>query len=141
MKRDALEKKTPKYLKWISPETSDDLKRRIWDILVTEKAYKDKSFSAKLLAEKLNTNTRYVSLVLNTRFQKNYTSFVNGLRVEEAMRILVDRKYAQYSIQDISDMVGFSCRQSFYNAFVKTRGISPQEYREKYGSMGGVEMP
>ena len=135
MKRDALEKKTPKYLKWISPETSDDLKRRIWDILVTEKAYKDKSFSAKMLAERLNTNTRYVSLVLNTRFQKNYTSFVNGLRVEE------DRKYAQYSIQDISDMVGFSCRQSFYNAFVKTRGISPQEYREKYGSMGGVEMP
>ena len=57
------------------------------------------------------------------------------------MRILVDRKYAQYSILDISDMVGFSCRQSFYNAFVKTRGISPQEYREKYGSMGGVEMP
>jgi AraC-like DNA-binding protein len=139
MKRDALEKKTPKYLKWISPETSDELKRKIWEILVDEKAYKDKSFSAKTLAERLNTNTRYVSLVLNTRFQKNYTSFVNGLRVEEAMRILVDKKYAQYSIQDISDMVGFSCRQSFYNAFMKTRGLSPQDYRETYGSLSNTE--
>ncbi len=131
MKRDALEKKAPKYLKWISPETSDRLKSKIWEILVEEKAYRDKEFSAKTLAQRLNTNPRHLSLVLNTRFQKNYTSLVNELRVEEAMRILVDKKYAQYSIQDIGNMVGFSTRQSFYNAFMRTRGISPQDYREK----------
>lgn len=139
MKQNTLDRKTPKYLKWISPETSDELKRRIWDIMVSGKTYKDKTFSAKQLAEMLGTNTRYVSLVLNTRFQKNYASFVNGLRVEEAMRILVDRKYSQYSIQDVADMVGFSCRQSFYNAFMKVRGISPQEFREKYGASADNE--
>ena len=139
MKQNATDRKSPKYLKWISPETSDILKRGIWDIMVLEKAYKDKAFSAKRLAEMLGTNSRYVSVVLNTRFQTNYNSFVNGLRVEEAMRILVDRKYCQYSIQDISDMVGFSCRQSFYNAFMKIRGVSPQDYREKYGTMSDNE--
>lgn len=133
MKRNPAETKAPKYLKWISPETSDNLKKRIWEILVDEKAYKDKTFSAKKLAEMLHTNTRYVSVVINTRFQNNYTSFVNGLRVEEAMRMLVDRKYDSLSVQDISDLVGFSCRQSFYNAFMNIRGISPQDYREKYG--------
>lgn len=133
MKRTQSETKVPKYLKWISPETSDILKKRIWEILVDGKAYKDKTFSAKKLAEMLHTNTRYVSVVINTRFQKNYTSFVNTLRVEEAMRMLVDRKYDNLSVQDISDVVGFSCRQSFYNAFVKIRGIAPQDYREKYG--------
>lgn len=140
MKRNTTEAKTPKYLKWISPETSDNLKKRIWEILVDGKAYKDKTFSAKKLAEMLHTNTRYVSLVINTRFQGNYTSFVNSLRVEEAMRLLVDRKYDTLSIQDISDIVGFSCRQTFYNAFVKIRGISPQDYREKYGGNAAGEV-
>lgn len=134
MKQHTSEAKVPKYLKWISPETSDSLKKRIWKILVEEKAYKDNTFSAKKLAEILNTNSRYVSLVINTRFQKNYSSFVNGLRVEEAMRLLVDKRYDSFSIQDVSDAVGFSCRQSFYNAFMKIRGISPQDYRDKYGS-------
>lgn len=123
-------KRTPKYLKWISPETSDSLKQRIWQVLVVERKYKDKTFTAKQLAEDLGTNTRYVSLVLNTRFQMNYTTFVNNLRVEEAMRLLVDRRYADLGMQEISDMVGFANRQTFYNAFMKIRGLSPSAYRD-----------
>ncbi len=123
-------KQAPKYLKWISPDTSDDLKERIWQILVVGRKYKDKTFTAKQLAAMLGTNTRYVSLVLNTRFQMNYTTFVNNLRVEEAMRLLVDRRYADLGMQDISDMVGFANRQTFYNAFMKIRGLSPSAYKE-----------
>ncbi len=123
-------KRTPKYLKWISPDTSDNLKERIWQVLVVERKYKDKTFTAKQLADVLGTNTRYVSLVLNTRFQMNYTTFVNNLRVEEAMRLLVDKRYADLGMQDISDMVGFANRQTFYNAFMKIRGLSPSAYKE-----------
>lgn len=99
-------------------------------MLVVDRKYKDKTFTAKQLAAILGTNTRYVSLVLNTRFQMNYTTFVNNLRVEEAMRLLVDRRYADLSMQDISDMVGFANRQTFYNAFMKIRGLSPSAYKE-----------
>ena len=129
------------YRTLVSPKLMDELKEKILEIILIQKKYKDKDYSAKQLAEDLHTNTRYISAVVNVRFHMNYTSFVNKYRIDEAMTLLVDKRYQDLNMEDISDMVGFSCRQSFYNAFVKTRGISPQEYREKYGSMGGVEMP
>ena len=63
------------------------------------------------------------------RFHMNYTSFVNKFRVEEAMTLLSDRRYAKYNMEDISTMVGFSNRQSFYASFYKLTGTTPREYK------------
>jgi AraC-like DNA-binding protein len=35
-------------------------------------------------------------------------------------------------MEDISDMVGFSNRQSFYASFYKFTGITPREYKLKH---------
>jgi AraC-like DNA-binding protein len=94
-----------------------------------EKKYKDKDYSAKKLAEDLGTNTRYISAVVNVRFHMNYTSFVNKFRIEEAMTILVDRRYQSLRMEEVSDMVGFANRQSFYASFYKLMRMTPREYR------------
>ena len=65
----------------------------------------------------------------------NYTSFVNKFRIEEAMAILVDRRYQQLRIEEVSDMVGFSNRQSFYASFYKVMNMTPREYRIKHLDM------
>lgn len=85
----------------------------------------------------MGTNTRYISAVVNVRFHMNYTSFVNKYRIEEAMSILVDKRYSDLSIEEVSDMVGFANRQSFYASFYKIMGITPREYRVKHGSKNG----
>ena len=59
----------------------------------------------------------------------NYTSFINKYRVEEAMSILTDKRYQDLRIDEVSDMVGFSNRQSFYAAFYKFIGITPKDYK------------
>jgi AraC-like DNA-binding protein len=59
----------------------------------------------------------------------NYTSFVNKYRIEEAMTILVDKRYQDLRMEEVSDMVGFANRQSFYASFFKIMGITPREYR------------
>ena len=84
-----------------------------------QKKFKYKDYSAKKLAEDLGTNTRYISAVVNVKFHMNYTSFVNKFRIEEAMTILVDRRYQELRMEEISDMVGFANRQSFYASFFK----------------------
>lgn len=124
------QQKVPAYRNKISADTFDDLKEKILKALVVEKKYKEKNFSAKKLAESLHTNTRYVSIVLSVRYQSNYTSFVNKLRVEEAMSLLVDKRYVSYKIEDISDMVGFANRQSFYRAFCSIAGMTPRTYQK-----------
>jgi AraC-like DNA-binding protein len=120
------------YRTLVSPTLMDDLKERILNVIVMQKKYKDKNYSAKRLAEDLGTNTRYISAVVNVKFHMNYTSFVNKYRIEEAMSILVDKRYQDLRIEEVSDMVGFSNRQSFYASFYKIMGITPKEYRQQH---------
>lgn len=117
------------YRTLVSPKLMDEMKEKILRIIVMEKKYKDKNYSAKKLAEDLGTNTRYVSAVVNVRFHMNYTSFVNKFRIEEAMAILVDRRYQNLRMEEVSDMVGFANRQSFYASFYKLMKMTPREYR------------
>lgn len=120
------------YRTLVSPTLMDELKERILNVIVMQKKYKDKDYSAKRLAEDLGTNTRYISAVVNVKFHMNYTSFVNKYRIEEAMSILVDKRYQDLRIEEVSDMVGFSNRQSFYASFYKIMGITPKEYRMQH---------
>ncbi|MCR4604254.1 MAG: helix-turn-helix domain-containing protein [Prevotella sp.] len=122
------------YRSLVSPDLMDELKEKILDLVVMQKKYKDKTYSAKKLAEDLGTNTRYVSAVVNVRFHMNYTSFVNKYRIEEAMSILLDKRYQDLRIEEVSDMVGFSNRQSFYASFYKLTGITPKEYKTQHVS-------
>ena len=117
------------YRSLVSPRLMDEMKEKILNIIVMQKKYKDKDYSAKQLAEDLGTNTRYVSAVVNVRFHMNYTSFINKYRIEEAMSILVDKRYQDLRMEEVSDMVGFANRQSFYASFYKQMKMTPREYR------------
>ena len=128
---EAKEKKAA-YRSLINPKLMDEFKEKILDIVLFQKKYRDRNYSAKKLAEDLGTNTRYVSAVVNVKFHMNYTSFVNKFRIEEAMALLMDKRYRELNMEDISDMVGFANRQSFYASFFKFNGITPREYKIRY---------
>ena len=121
-----------KYRSLDNPEMMDTLKEKILRIIVIQEKYKDKEYSAKQLAMDLGTNTRYVSAVINVKFHTNYSCFVNKYRIDEAMSLMVDRRYQKLTMEQISDMVGFSNRQSFYASFYRITNMSPREYRVKF---------
>jgi len=120
------------YRSLVSPKLMDEMKEKILNIIVMQKKYKDKDYSAKKLAEDLGTNTRYISAVVNVRFHMNYASFINKYRIEEAMSILVDKRYLELRMEEVSDMVGFANRQSFYASFYKLMKMTPREYRMQH---------
>ena len=120
------------YRSLVSPQLMDELKEKILNIILIQQRYKDKNYSAKQLAEDLGTNTRYISAVVNVRFHMNYTSFVNKFRIEEAMALLVDKRYQDLNMEDISDMVGFSNRQSFYASFYRINGVTPRDHKMRH---------
>lgn len=66
------------YRSLVSPHLMDELKEKILNIILIQKKYKDKNYSAKKLADELDTNTRYISAVVNVRFHMNYISFVEA---------------------------------------------------------------
>lgn len=120
------------YRTLIKPELADSLYDKIVNIIVVQKRYRDPEYSAKKLADELDTNTRYLSAVINSRFGMNYSCLVNEYRVKDALHLLTDKRFAEKNIEDISSMVGFANRQSFYAAFYRVMGITPKEYRKNH---------
>ena len=100
------------YRSMIRPELADDLKEKIYKVLVTNKKYRDPSYTAKKLASEINTNTRYISAVVNVKFGMNYSNFVNKYRIEDAVKVLANR-------------------QSFYAAFYRMKEITPRAYKNQ----------
>ena len=126
--------KEARYRSLVSPRMMDEMKEKILNVIVMQKKYKDKDYSAKRLAEDLGTNTRYISAVVNVRFHMNYTSFINKFRIEEAMAILTDRRYQDLRMEQVSDMVGFANRQSFYASFYRILRMTPRQYRLQHAT-------
>lgn len=120
----------PPYLKVLNPKTTERLAKEIIRVLMIERAYHDKDFTARELAKRLNTNTRYISITMSERFHMNFSAFVNKLRVEEAMTLLGDPRCEEANIQEIADLVGFGNRQSFCSYFLKISGVTAKAYRE-----------
>lgn len=120
------------YRTMIRAELAEELYQKIVEIVVLQKKYKDPNFSSKDLAKLLKTNTRYLSAVVNSRFGMNYSCLLNEYRVKDAAHLLTDKRYEDKNIEEISAMVGFANRQSFYAAFYKNMGETPNSYRKKH---------
>lgn len=120
----------------ISQESMDELRDRILQVLLIDKKYKDKDYTAQKLAEELHTNARYISAVFSVKFQTTYSFFINKHRVDDAMSLLRNRRNDKLSMEDVSDMVGFTNRQTFYSAFHKVTGMTPFQYRRAHVSRG-----
>ena len=126
------QEKNAAYRSLIRAELADELYERILNIIVIEKRYRDKGFSAKELAKMLNTNTRYISAVINSRFNTNFSCLVNDYRVKEALHKMTDKRYADMTIEEIGTAVGFANRQSFYASFYRIMGETPNHYRKRH---------
>ena len=88
-------------------------------------------FSAERLAELTSTSYKNVSQVINEKFECNFNVFLNRYRIEEACRRLSDIEgYGMYTIEAVSESVGFKSRTRFASNFKKIVGISPSEYRK-----------
>ncbi len=124
--------KNAAYRSLIRAELADELYDKILNIIVLQKKYKDPNFSAKDLAKELKTNTRYLSAVVNSRFGQNYSCLLNEYRIKDAKHLLTDKRFKEKNIEEISAMVGFSNRQSFYSAFYKLMRETPNDYRRKH---------
>ena len=84
------QEKNAAYRSLIRAELADELYDKILNIIIIGKRYRDKNFSAKELAVELGTNTRYISAVINSRFNTNFSCLVNEYRIKEAREVCVE---------------------------------------------------
>ncbi len=89
-------------------------------------------FSINELAGLVGSNPKYVSLALNSVYNKNFKTILTECRVREACRRLVDEEhYGNLTISAIAESVGYKAQSSLVLAFRKTIGMTPSEYKRE----------
>lgn len=87
------------------------------------------SFSLDYLAMLVNSNSKYVSQVINETFHKNFNNYVNEYRIHLACKRLTDKNYENYTVKAIGESLGYKSHTSFVNIFRKITGLTPSVYQ------------
>lgn len=109
--------------------------KKILDALNNFEESKDfitRKITLSSLAKNIETNPKYLSLVVNEYKNKNFSNYLSDLRINHAIsRLKTDDTFRKYTIKAIAHDVGFSNSQSFSNAFYKKVGIYPSYFIKK----------
>jgi len=99
-------------------------------------AFLDAELSLFGLAKDLNTNSAYLSRVINEVKGVNFSNYINELRVQHLLKKLEDDPQLQfYKIQALGEEVGFKRAYSFSKAFEKKMGEKPSSYLRQLRSV------
>ena len=91
--------------------------------------YNNKGMSLSFLAGELNTNTKYLSYVINQHKSADFKTYVNRLRINYIVdKLINDEKYRQYKISILADECGFSSHSKFAAVFKAVTDFSPSAY-------------
>ncbi len=97
--------------------------------LIDVEFYLDKDITLQKMAKKVNTNTSYLSKIINEDFNKSFASFINDLRISYTLKKLESfPEYRKLTVDHIGDKAGFSSINAFYRAFNKYTGLTPSYY-------------
>ncbi|PWN67861.1 hypothetical protein C1638_004500 [Chryseobacterium oncorhynchi] len=91
--------------------------------------YNNKGMSLSFLAGELNTNTKYLSYVINQHKSADFKTYINRLRINYIVdKLINDEKYRQYKISILADECGFSSHSKFAAVFKAVTDFSPSSY-------------
>jgi len=96
-----------------------------------KKLYLQPDLTITQLANEMNCSKHHLSQVLNELLQKSYYDYINSLRIEEAMHLLIEPQYQQYKIASIAYDAGFNSLSTFNDVFKKHTGKTPSDYRKE----------
>ena len=98
-------------------------------LVASERPHLDPNLTLGSLARQLGVTDKVLSYVLNETLGTTYTDFVNGLRVEEAQRRLLDAEHAHLSVLGVGLDAGFASKSTFNRVFKERTGQTPSAFR------------
>ena len=94
--------------------------------------YLDPTIKQVDLAKQLNTNSSYLSKTINYYKNKNFSQYLNDLRIDYSIKkIQADKKFRKFTIKAIAEEVGFNNAESFSKSFSIKTGIQPSYFIKK----------
>ncbi len=102
-----------------------------------EKMFLDGKVSISSLAKEFNTNSKYLSKIINKHKDKTFINYINDLRINHSIdRLQSDSKFKNYKIKSIAQESGFNTPQAFSKSFYKKTGVHPSFFIKELKKMG-----
>lgn len=111
----------------LSPAVRERIKQKLERAMEEDRLYADSLLNLRSLSAALKEKAHYVSQVINQDFGVSFHEFVNGRRIEEAKRRLVEAP--DRTVLDVALAVGFNAKSTFNTAFRRRTGMTPTEFR------------
>ena len=93
-----------------------------------EHVFLDPQITLKKVAVRLNTNTAYLSKLINENYNSNFSRFINTYRIKEAQNMINNKEQMLYTFEGIAKSVGFNSKSAFNSAFKNIVGLTPTQY-------------
>ncbi|MCB9287048.1 MAG: helix-turn-helix domain-containing protein [Lewinellaceae bacterium] len=97
-------------------------------LMEKEKLFLDPDLSLKDVADRLHTNTKYLSQVVNHHAGHNFQHFLNTYRVKEVKAKITADVFRNLTLFGIALQCGFKNKSTFYKVFKEIAGLTPKEY-------------
>ena len=112
----------------ISEALIQDILKRL-EVFEKQQKYLTPDVSLQSLSKDLQTNPNYLSRVINFDRDKNFSQYLNDLRIAYALEALQENPtFLRYSIKAIALECGYTNATSFSRAFYKQTGLYPSFY-------------
>lgn len=111
-------------------------------IMIGKAVYRNPDLKLGDLSKEIQISAHQLSQLLNDELGKNFTTYINEFRIEEACRMLsADYKF---TLESIGYEVGFNSKSTFFAAFKKFKGVTPavfqQSQMQPFVSKGGLNL-
>lgn len=121
--------------------TADNLYFQKLEFLCKEEhMYTDNTLNREKVAEKLGISPGYVSQIVNTVTGDNFVNYINQYRVEAVKQMISNSEYENYNLLTIGLESGFTSKTTFYKAFKKITGQTPNEYKTLVNKSRFIEL-
>jgi len=98
------------------------------------KGYLEHTITIQKVALQLNTNTKYLSKVINEQKEKTFVNYINDLRITHAVdQLQAQPKLRNYTMPSLAKEFGFNSAEAFAAAFYKKHKIKPTFFIKALG--------
>lgn len=114
----------------LTPENS--YFKKLEALCANERIYLDHTLDRAQVAGLLGISPSYISQIINTITGDNFSTYINRYRVEAVKAMITNEEFDNYSLLAMGLEAGFSSKTTFYAAFKKMTGMTPNLYRKTH---------
>lgn len=100
-------------------------------LLSTEKLYLDPDLKLVDVANSLNSNTCYLSKVINNLSGENFQHVINKYRINAFKTKAMTTDFNRFTILSVANECGFKNKSTFYRVYKNFTGESPKQFIDR----------